>query len=117
MNTIVEEACFRFILVELIEKNKLVEDTMRGIYFNIVGENFGRFTKNKPVSPVIDRDTLIENLRWLIAQKESYHYTEINDEKVDWALEQAKQERMRSLQIDHECACKCDPCDCGFGNY
>ena len=75
MNTIVEEACLRYVLVELIEQNKEVEDTMRGIYFNIVGDyqSFGRFSKDKPISRNIDRETLIENLRWLVAQKESYH--------------------------------------------
>ena len=116
MNEIVEEACIRLVLCELLEKNKEIEDLMHGIYFNLTGDLWFS-VKNKPESREIDNDTLIEHLRLLVAKREEQRVEPIEDpsdveleqSQDDWEIE--RQERMRKMDNWCKC-CQCNPCDC-----
>ena len=118
MNEIIEEACIRFVLCEMLEKNKDIEDTMRAIYFNLVGDCFEPFP-NKPENRDIDNDTLIDQLRMSLAKRKEQRVEQIED-PVEDALEQPehyweieRQERMRKMKMDNWCkCCECNPCDC-----
>lgn len=102
MQQIVEEACIRLILVELLESNKWIEDTMTGIYFNIVSEVFGPSNNSKSFDPDIDRETLIEKLRWSVAKRQAQRLYDVEILEA----EVLKQEHTPCL------CCECDPCDC-----
>ena len=115
MKDIIEEACLRLVLCEMLNENsenKFISDTMRGIYFNLVGGMFKQF-EDKPDSREIDKETLIDHLRMSIASRmeERAERTEEPINEEEWEME--RQDRMRKMKMDHWCTCcECNPCDC-----